>query len=83
MAAASRHPQNKHWCIHQRRNTPESTRAPPIWSDNHPPTGRRSVATATNPAVRNPASAGVSPNSSRRSVGKYMAKATNPPKVRK
>jgi hypothetical protein len=51
-------------------NTPESTRAPPMWSDTMPPSGRISVASTTKPAVRNPASAAVRANSSRNNVGK-------------
>lgn len=64
-------------------NTPESTRAPPMWSDSVPPTGRINVASTTKPAVRKPASVSVNPNSSRSSVGRYTEKATKPPKVRK
>ena len=51
-------------------STPERTRAPPIRSERMPPIGRISVASTTNPAVRNPASAIVKPNSSRSSVGR-------------
>src|SRR6266567_413723 len=52
------------------KNTAESTRAPPILSDNHPPIGRSSVASTTNPPVRSPASAVVRPNSSLSKLGR-------------
>ena len=51
-------------------STPDSTRAPPIRSESMPPTGRINVASTTKPAVRNPASVIVRPNSSRSSVGR-------------
>ena len=37
-------------------NTPDNTRAPPILSESHPPSGRTNVAITTNPAARKPAS---------------------------
>ena len=55
---------------HDARNTPDRTRAPPMWSDSAPPTGRINVARTTNPAVRSPASAMARPNWSRSSVGR-------------
>src|SRR5262249_56721256 len=64
-------------------NTPQSTRAPPMRSESHPPTGRISAAKTTKPAVRNPASPSVSWNWSRNSNGRYTDNATNPPNVRK
>ena len=51
-------------------NTPPSTRAPPMRSDSHPPTGRNSVASTTKPAARNPASVTLIPKSSRNSNGR-------------
>ena len=50
--------------------THDRTWAPPIRSASHPPTGRISVASTTNPAARNPASAGARPNCARSSVGR-------------
>ena len=47
-----------------------STRAPPMRSESQPPSGRVKVASTTKPAVRNPASAGPSPNSSLSRVGR-------------
>ena len=40
---------------------PASTDTGPSRSESHPPTGRISTATTTNPAIRSAASAGVSP----------------------
>jgi hypothetical protein len=51
-------------------NTHDSTCAPPMRSASHPPAGRISVASTTNPAARNPASAAVRPNCERNNVGR-------------
>ena len=50
--------------------THDRTCAPPMRSASQPPTGRISVASTTNPAARNPASAGARPNCARSSVGR-------------
>ena len=52
------------------RNTADNTRAPPMRSESHPPSGRSRVARTTKPAVRNPASAGGKWNSSFNKVGR-------------
>ena len=52
------------------KKTTLSTRAPPIRSESHPPTGRNSVASTTKPAVRSPASAAFSPNWSLSRLGR-------------
>ena len=52
------------------KKTPASTRAPPMRSASHPPTGRIRVASTTNPAARKPASAGLRPNWSLSRVGR-------------
>jgi hypothetical protein len=51
-------------------NTPRRIRCPPIRSASRPPMGRMTVARTTKPAVRKPASVGVSSNISVRKIGR-------------